>query len=141
LLIEATLLGWWRLPTSARLRRFRLWLALHPWLVELLVLAVVITVAVEVTAMLRPLAWSLLALMPQSRPLRQRLARRVGRCCAIGKCGWWRCWPWEPCLLRLVSIDMAAADPVLRGLVFIDVGLLMVAVNAIATRFRERFGG
>ena len=45
------------------------------------------------------------------------------------------------CLLRLVSIDMAQADPVLRGLVFVGVGLLMVGMNAISTRFRDRFGG
>ncbi len=45
------------------------------------------------------------------------------------------------CLLRLVSLDMAQADPVLRGLVFVGVGLMMVAMNAISTRFRDRFEG
>jgi hypothetical protein len=34
---------------------------------------------------------------------------------------------------------MAQADLGLRGLVFIGVGLLMVAMNALASRFRSRF--
>lgn len=36
---------------------------------------------------------------------------------------------------------MAQADPLLRGLVFVGVSALMAAMNAIATRFRDRFGG
>jgi len=43
------------------------------------------------------------------------------------------------CLLRLLAIDMAQADLGLRGLVFIGVGLLMLAMNAIYNRFRSRF--
>ena len=43
------------------------------------------------------------------------------------------------CLLRLLAIDMAQADLGLRGLVFIGVGALMLAMNAIYNRFRERF--
>lgn len=43
------------------------------------------------------------------------------------------------CLLRLLAVDMAQADLGLRGLVFIGVGLLMVAMNALASRFRSRF--
>lgn len=43
------------------------------------------------------------------------------------------------CLLRLLAIDMAQADLGLRGLVFIGVGLLMLAMNAIYNRFRGRF--
>jgi uncharacterized membrane protein len=43
------------------------------------------------------------------------------------------------CLLRLLAIDMAQADLGLRGLVFIGVGLLLLALNAIVHRFRSRF--
>ena len=43
------------------------------------------------------------------------------------------------CLLRLVAVDMAQADLTLRGVVFVGVGLLMLAMNALYTRFRERF--
>lgn len=39
------------------------------------------------------------------------------------------------CLLRLVSVDLAQADLGLRGLVFIGVGLLMLGMNTIYTRF------
>jgi hypothetical protein len=43
------------------------------------------------------------------------------------------------CLVRLLAVDMAQADLGLRGLVFVGVGLLMLALNAIANRFRSRF--
>ena len=43
------------------------------------------------------------------------------------------------CLVRLLVVDMAQADLGLRGLVFVGVGLLMLALNAIANRFRSRF--
>lgn len=43
------------------------------------------------------------------------------------------------CLLRLVLVDMAQADLGLRGAVFVGVGVLMVVMNALASRFRERF--
>ncbi|WP_172820828.1 hypothetical protein [Cyanobium sp. NIES-981] len=43
------------------------------------------------------------------------------------------------CLLRLVAIDMAQADLGIRGAVFIGVGLLMVGMNALYNRFRNRF--
>lgn len=43
------------------------------------------------------------------------------------------------CLLRLLAVDMARADLGLRGLVFIGVGLLLLALNAIARRFENRF--
>jgi len=42
------------------------------------------------------------------------------------------------CLYRLLAIDMAATDLVLRGLVFVGVGLLMLAMNVISNRFRDR---
>jgi hypothetical protein len=43
------------------------------------------------------------------------------------------------CLLRLVAIDMGEADLGLRGVVFIGVGVLMLAMNALYNRFRGRF--
>ena len=39
----------------------------------------------------------------------------------------------------LEEVDMAQADLTLRGVVFVGVGLLMLAMNAFYTRFRERF--
>ncbi len=59
--------------------------------------------------------------------LRERQFRRLGLI-ALGAC-----------LLRLLAIDMAQADLGLRGLVFIGVGLLLLALNAIVHRFRSRF--
>jgi len=41
--------------------------------------------------------------------------------------------------LWLVAEDMAHADLTLRGLVFVGVGLLMLAMNAFYTRFHDRF--
>jgi type IV secretory pathway VirB2 component (pilin)/cell division protein FtsB len=43
------------------------------------------------------------------------------------------------CLVRLVLVDMAEANLALRGVVFIGVGLLMLAMNAIYNRYRTRF--
>ncbi|MFN6134574.1 MAG: hypothetical protein ACK46L_17020 [Synechococcaceae cyanobacterium] len=43
------------------------------------------------------------------------------------------------CLLRLLVVDMAEADLGLRGLVFVGVGLLMLAMNALYKRFEDRF--
>jgi hypothetical protein len=43
------------------------------------------------------------------------------------------------CLLRLMAIDLAQVDLGLRGIVFLGVGLLMLAMNAIYNRFRARF--
>jgi hypothetical protein len=42
-------------------------------------------------------------------------------------------------LVRLLAIDLAQADLGLRGLVFVGVGLLMLAMNTLYTHFRERF--
>ena len=44
------------------------------------------------------------------------------------------------CLWRLVAVDMVQAELTTRGLVFMGVGLLMLAMNAIGSRFRSRFG-
>ena len=43
------------------------------------------------------------------------------------------------CLARLLAIDLAEADLGLRGLVFIGVGLLMLGIHSLYTRFSERF--
>jgi hypothetical protein len=43
------------------------------------------------------------------------------------------------CLMRLLVVDMAEADLGLRGLVFVGVGLLMLAMNALYKRFEDRF--
>ena len=43
------------------------------------------------------------------------------------------------CLWRLVAVDMAQSDLTTRGVVFVGVGLLMLAMNALASRFRSRF--
>ncbi|MFN7898828.1 MAG: hypothetical protein ACK5N0_04055 [Synechococcaceae cyanobacterium] len=43
------------------------------------------------------------------------------------------------CLLRLLVVDMAEADLGLRGLVFVGVGVLMLAMNALYKRFEDRF--
>jgi hypothetical protein len=41
--------------------------------------------------------------------------------------------------MRLLVVDMAEADLGLRGLVFVGVGLLMLAMNALYKRFEDRF--
>ena len=42
------------------------------------------------------------------------------------------------CLVRLMFIDMHEADLGLRGLVFVGVGLLMLGMNALYTKYRDR---
>lgn len=44
------------------------------------------------------------------------------------------------CLLRLLVIDLARADLGLKGVVFVGVGLLLLAMNALVNRFSDRFG-
>ncbi|MCX5932030.1 MAG: hypothetical protein NTW83_09460, partial [Cyanobacteria bacterium] len=44
------------------------------------------------------------------------------------------------CLLRLLAIDLARADLGLKGVVFVGVGLLLLAMNALVNRFSDRFG-
>ena len=43
------------------------------------------------------------------------------------------------CLFRLVVFDMARSDLIMRGFVFIGVGLLMLAMNAVYNKYRARF--
>ncbi len=43
------------------------------------------------------------------------------------------------CLLRLVMLDMARTDLGVRGLVFVGVGLLLLGMNSVYSRFRARF--
>ncbi|MBC1262118.1 hypothetical protein FQK07_12770 [Synechococcus sp. BSF8S] len=43
------------------------------------------------------------------------------------------------CLLRLLVIDLAGADLGLKGVVFVGVGVLLLAMNALANRFSDRF--
>ncbi|CAK6696325.1 hypothetical protein I1E95_00755 [Synechococcus sp. CBW1107] len=44
------------------------------------------------------------------------------------------------CLLRLLVIDLARADLGLKGVVFVGVGLLLLAMNALVNRYSDRFG-
>ncbi len=43
------------------------------------------------------------------------------------------------CLLRLLTVDLASADLGLKGAIFIGVGVLLLAMNAVYNRFRSRF--
>ena len=101
----------------------------HRWLLYPLFVAVALHLAQRYDDALLTLLWALeaFAIFVLSVALRDNQFR-LASLLALGAC-----------LVRLVSIDMAQADPVVRGLVFIGVGLLMVAMNAISTRFRDRF--
>jgi hypothetical protein len=44
------------------------------------------------------------------------------------------------CLLRLLLIDLAGADLGLKGVVFVGVGVLLIGMNALVNRYRDRFG-
>ncbi len=44
------------------------------------------------------------------------------------------------CLLRLLLIDLARADLGLKGVVFVGVGVLLIGMNALVNRYRDRFG-
>ena len=101
----------------------------HRWLGYPLFLAVALYLACRYDRALLTLLWSLLAfcIYILSALLRDNQFRTVALL-ATGAC-----------LLRLVAVDMAQADLTLRGLVFVGVGLLMLAMNALYTRFRERF--
>jgi hypothetical protein len=101
----------------------------HRWLGYPLFLAVALYLACRYDRALLTLLWALLAfcIYILSAVLRDNQFRTVALL-ATGAC-----------LLRLVAVDMAQADLTLRGLVFVGVGLLMLAMNALYTRFRERF--
>ena len=43
------------------------------------------------------------------------------------------------CLVRLLVFDMAQANLALRGVVFLGVGVLMLAMNALYNRYKDRF--
>ena len=43
------------------------------------------------------------------------------------------------CLARLVLYDLEQSDTLMRGLVFLGVGVLMLGMNSIYARFRSRF--
>jgi uncharacterized membrane protein len=43
------------------------------------------------------------------------------------------------CVIRLLVIDMSQANLGLRGVVFIGVGLLMLGMNALYNKYRDRF--
>ena len=101
----------------------------HRWLGYPLFLVVAFYLPCRYDRALLTLLWALLAFFIYilSAVLRDNQFRTVALL-AIGAS-----------LLRLVAVDMAQADLTLRGLVFVGVGLLMLAMNAFYTRFRERF--
>ena len=41
------------------------------------------------------------------------------------------------CLVRLVGWDMQQADMALRGIVFTGVGLVLITMNVVSTRFER----
>ncbi len=43
------------------------------------------------------------------------------------------------CVIRLILVDLDGSGPLLRGAVFLGVGLLMLGTNSLYNRFRERF--
>jgi hypothetical protein len=101
----------------------------HRWLGYPLFLAIALYLASRYDRAVLTLLWALLAfaIYGLSAVLRDNQYRTVAMV-ATGAC-----------LLRLVAVDLAQADLALRGVVFIGFGLLMLAMNALYTRFRERF--
>jgi len=101
----------------------------HRWLGYPLFLAVALYLASRYDRAVLTLLWALLAFVVYilSAVLRDNQFRTVALL-ATGAC-----------MVRLVAVDMAQADLTLRGVVFVGVGLLMLAMNAFYTRFRERF--
>ena len=113
------LLGWIGARISGRSQR---------WLGYPLFLAVALHLASRYDQGLLTLLWTLEAAVIFGLGVLQRDRQiRIVALLALGLC-----------LYRLLAIDMAATDPVLRGLVFMGVGLLMLAMNVIANRFRDR---
>ena len=101
----------------------------HRWLGYPLFLAVALYLASRYDHAVLTLLWALLAfaIFILSAVLRDNQFRTVALL-AMGAC-----------MLRLVAVDMAQADLTLRGLVFVGVGLLMLAMNALSKRFEDRF--
>jgi hypothetical protein len=101
----------------------------HRWLGYPLFLAVALYLASRYDRAVLTLLWALLAfaIYILSAVLRDNQFRAVALL-ATGAC-----------MVRLVAVDMAQADLTLRGVVFVGVGLLMLAMNAFYNRFRERF--
>jgi len=113
------LLGWIGARLSGRSQR---------WLGYPLFLAVALHLAGRYDQGLLTLLWTLEATVIFGLGVLQRDQQvRIVALLALGLC-----------LYRLLAVDMAAADPVLRGLVFVGVGLLMLAMNVISNRFRDR---
>lgn len=256
LLAVLVLAAWWRFQPSGPLAHSNLWRRCHPWFLELLLLAAVLPLLIELSSLWQPFALALLALGLLSPPASRWLAPRaqlyavlvywLSIACAIFQqqalpaSGWqglgallalqavalqllfallarrWlpvatlgamaglpvlgglalalarhgQRWLWYPlfvavavqlargfdhalltlvwaleafliyglsavlrdgqfrlvallalaaCLMRLLVVDMAEADLGLRGLVFVGVGLLMLAMNALYKRFEDRF--
>lgn len=100
----------------------------HRWLGYPMFLAVALHLAGHYNRALLTLLWSLEAFVIFALSVVHR--DNQFRCVALLALGL--------CLLRLLVIDLAATDLLLRGLVFVGVGLLMLAMNVISNRFRER---
>jgi hypothetical protein len=43
------------------------------------------------------------------------------------------------CLMRLMYYDMAKSGTMLKGIVLVCIGLLMLGMNTIYNRYRDRF--
>jgi hypothetical protein len=103
--------------------------ATNPLLYYPLFLAVAVVLASHFDHSLLTLLWAgeAFVIYVLSAVLRDKQLRAVALI-ALGGCLW-----------RLVVVDLAEADLTSRGLVFLGVGLLMLAMNAIASRFSSRF--
>lgn len=97
----------------------------HRWLYIPVFVAVAVFLAIRYDHALRTLLWALEAFVIYG--LGAVLRDGSFRYLALAAMG--------ACLLRLVSVDLAQADLGVRGLVFIGVGLLMLGMNSIYTRF------
>lgn len=101
----------------------------NPWLYYPMFCAVAVYLGVRYDRSLLTLLWTAqaMAIYGLSALLRERSFRHLA---LLGLGG---------CLVRLLAVDLAEADLGLRGLVFVGVGLLMLGMNALANRFRNRF--
>jgi hypothetical protein len=71
------LLGWWFFHPRPALRQTNLWSAVHPWVLELILLAIGVLIRSEVGAHWWPVAWSLLALGLLAPAMEQWFAPRL----------------------------------------------------------------